>query len=102
MIEFRMNRATTVNKCVLRDANLSCRQVFKRKKNDEWDERHFHTITKTAKYFENQYFDSVSLTNAFLLVIYLLIWKMVKMVKMKAQAQILNENVNKIPTYPIY
>ena len=44
---------------------------------------------------------NVSLTNACILFINLLLWKTVRIVKMKAQTQIVNENVNELPVYPI-
>ena len=55
-----MNRVSAVEKCVLRDVNLSWNYAFKtktgnftKKKISECDEYHFPSITKTAKYFEN-------------------------------------------------
>lgn len=51
---------------------------------------YFPPITKTAKYFDNQYFNSVKcLADKCISCVYNLV-------------QIVNENVNELPIYPIY
>ena len=75
-----MNRVTAVNKRVLREANLSWRYLFKTKpenftkKINECDECHFLPFTKTAKYFENQFFNGVKcLTDKCMYFVYKLV-----------------------------
>ena len=59
-----MNRVTAVNKRVLRgefELEVSLQNKTRKfyKKNNECDECHFLPFTKTAKYFENQFFNGV-------------------------------------------